>query len=137
MTLGEQTFHQIQSDCTVEKLPDGSTVVFDSGTQTLHSLNAPAAAAFKACGEPKTLPELAQAMAAALSSPVDEELALAAVAELEQAGLVAAEGEAVRSRQASRRHLLKAAGVALPLVLSLTAAQQRAYAYATGSGGPP
>ena len=55
-----------------------------------------------------------------------------AVAELEGAGLVTSSGGTPELRNASRRELLKAAGVALPVVLSLTAAEQRAFAAGRG-----
>jgi hypothetical protein len=129
------SFHRAEShELIIEKMPDGSTAVFDEASQTLHSLNAPTAAAFEACRETKTLPELVSAMADALRTPVSEGLALMAVAELERVGLVTSEGAAPANRLGSRRNLLRAAGIALPAVLSLTAAQQRAFASTTGSG---
>jgi hypothetical protein len=118
----------------VEKLPDGSTAVFDAVSETLHSLNPPAAAAFDACKERTTLPQLVRAMGDVLPAPVTEELALVAIAELQQAGLVTAEDASQYDRLATRRGLLKAAGFVLPAVLSLTAAEQRAYAISAGSG---
>ena len=57
-------------------------------------------------------------------------------AELERAGLVTSSGATQELRNASRRQLLKAAGAALPVVLSLTAAEQRVFAQGAGSGSP-
>ena len=120
----------------IEALADGSTAVFDTVSQTVHSLNASAAAAFEACREEKTAPQLAHAMEATLGQPVTEDLALAAVSELERAGLVACSGSR-RPEGSSRRSALSfvaAAAAALPVVLSLTVAEQKAYAGGAGSG---
>jgi len=126
----------------VEKLPDGSTVVFDSLTKTVHSINQTAAAAFGACGNRQTVAQLATAMQEILELPVTEETALAAVYELEGAGLVACSGSRPpERREASRRSMLRtvgsAAAMAAPLVLSLTSAEQRAYATIAISGPVP
>ena len=123
----------------IEKLPDGSTAVFDTLTKTVHSINKTATAAFEACREKRTVPQLAAAMWETLGSPVTEEMALAAVYELERVGLVACSGSAHEERlQASRRSMLRAVGTAAatvaPLVLSLSSAEQSAYAAAAGSG---
>src|SRR5271170_2750367 len=83
----------------VEKLPDGSTAVFDTLTKTVHSINKTAAAAFEACRDKVTVPQLAAAMQEILGSPVTQEMALAAIYELERAGLVACS----RPVSASRR----------------------------------
>jgi hypothetical protein len=120
-------------------LPDGSTAVFDTLSKTVHSINKTATAAFEACREKRTVPQLATAMRETLESPVTEEMALAAVYELERVGLVACSGPTPEERlQASRRSVLRAVGTAAatvaPLVLSLSSAEQRAYAAAAGSG---
>jgi len=126
----------------VEKLPDGSTVVFDTLTKTVHSINQTAAAAFGACGDRQTVAQLATAMQEILELPVTEETALAAVYQLEGAGLVACSGSRPpERREASRRSMLRAVGsaaaIAAPLVLSLSAAEQRAYAAIAISGPAP
>ncbi|MBP7570889.1 MAG: hypothetical protein KBA95_12590 [Acidobacteria bacterium] len=120
---------------TAEFLPDGSTAVLDTRTGTIHALNAPAAAAFAACRTPQTCPELVRAMQEAMGQEVTADLALAAVAELQAAGLLIASGAPLDERShLTRRALLKAAGVALPTVWALTASQQRAHAQGAGSG---
>jgi hypothetical protein len=117
----------------VEKMPDGSTAVFDTLTKTVHSINTTAAAAFEACREKRTLPQVATAMREVLDCPVTEDMALAAISELERAGLVACSGS-------TRRSILKAVGTAAaaatPVVLSLSSAEQSAYAQGAGSGLP-
>jgi hypothetical protein len=136
MPFSEITVEQINSAALqVENLPDGSTAVFNTATQTIHSLHPIASAAFTACPTKKTLSELVVAMSDLLSRPVTEAEALSAISELEHAGLVAcAEPPQFVEAASSRRSLLKAAGAAVPLVLSLTALEQSAYAEAAGSG---
>ncbi len=118
----------------VEKLPDGSTAVFDTLTKTVHSINEIAAAAFEACRDKRTVTQVAAAMQETLNSPVSEEIALTAIYELERAGLVACS----RPVSASRRSLLKSVGTiaatVAPLVLSLSSAEQSAFAQGAGSG---
>jgi hypothetical protein len=126
----------------VRTLPDGSTAVFDTLTKTVHSINRTAAAAFEACREKRTVPQLAAAMREILKAPVSEDMALAAISQLERAGLVACSGSRPPEREkASRRSVLKAVGsaaaMAAPLVLSLSSAEQRAYAQGATSGPPP
>jgi hypothetical protein len=112
---------------TVEKLPDGSTAVFESDTDTVHALDASAAAAFEACQKPTSVSTLMNAMRQSLGKAITEEAALEAVSQLEGAGLVTVSGGRDELRD-SRRRLLKAAGIAVPVVLSLTALEQRAFA---------
>jgi hypothetical protein len=117
-----------------EKLPDGSWAIFDRATNAVYALNGTAAAAFEFCQKPVTLAVLSDMMRLRLGPAVTVEMALEAVAELERAGLVTSSGATQELRNASRRQLLKVAGVALPVVLSLTAAEQRVFAQSAGSG---
>jgi hypothetical protein len=123
-------------ELVVQTLPDGSTAIFDAATKNVYSLNPSAAAAWEGCGSATTLSELASAMSRRLSAPVTEELAHEAVSELSAAGLVTV-SHAERFGT-SRRDLIKqVAGVAIPVVLVLTGAQQRAHAQTAGSTPPP
>lgn len=124
---------QTESDVRiVERLPDGSTAVFDGNSKTVYSLNVSAAAAWEACRNKATLGQIMQAIETALNAPVTEEAALAAVSQLEEAGLVTASYPGrLSASEASRRSLLKAVGAlgaAAPLVLALKASEQRAFA---------
>jgi hypothetical protein len=121
-------------DVDIENLPDGSTAVFDRITQTIHSLHPLAAAAFQACREQKTIDEVREAMTLTLGADVSEASALGAIAELERAGLVAISELDGASRRSMLTSALKAAGVAAPLVLSLTASEQAVFAQGSGSG---
>jgi hypothetical protein len=133
---------RIQStSLVIEKLPDGSTAVLDTRIGTVHSLNLSAAAAFEACRESCTVAGVARAMSELLNAPVSEDLAFAAVSELLAAGLVVQSSANQPAGQgSSRRSLLQSlaasSAVALPIVLSLSAAEQKAYAAAAGSGTP-
>lgn len=122
------------SDLIVQTLPDGSTAIFEVSTKNVYSLNASAAAAWEACASANTLSQIAATMSRKLDVPVTEDLAHEALSELVAVGLVKLNpGESLGT---SRRDMLrKVAGVALPAVLVLTGAQQRAHAQ--GAGSPP
>lgn len=120
------------SEFIVQTLPDGSTAIFEVATKNVYSLNPSAAAAWEVCASPTTLTRLAARMSERLNAPVTEDLAHEAVSELQAVGLVAVTpGERLGT---SRRAMLRqAAGVAIPVVLVLTGAEQRAHAQGAGS----
>jgi hypothetical protein len=113
----------------IEALPDGSTAIFDQRTNSVHSLDATAASIFRACSEATT------ASGVASRTGLDASLVLNGIAELHRAGLVSC--SETTEGIASRRALLRVAGAAIPIVLSLTASEQKAYAQAAGSGTGP
>ena len=120
------------SEFIVQALPDGSTAIFEVATKNVYSLNPSAAAAWEACASATTLSRLAAAMSRRLNKPVTEDLAHEAVSELVAVGLVSA--TPAEQLGTSRRAMLKqVAGVALPVVLVLTGAEQRAHAQSNGS----
>jgi len=132
-------FRQVQSASRVtEKLPDGSIAFLDSETKRVCFLNASAAAAWEACAEEADVPSIASRMQATLGSPVTSEAALAALAKLEENNLVETTGTIDDALLASRRSLLKTVGALggalAPVVLAMTAAEQKAYAQTMGSG---
>jgi hypothetical protein len=87
MISGELEVWQIRENRLTEKLPDGSTAVFDTQAKTVPSINETAAAAFQGCRDRR------------------------AAAELERAGLVACSGPLPGQKgQTSRRSMLKAVG---------------------------
>jgi hypothetical protein len=119
-------------DVISQKLPDGSMAIFDVARRNVYSLNTSAAAAWEACESAMSLPALAAAMSRRLNAPVTEDVAREAVSELAAAGLVTVPRTDTAGR--SRREMLKqVAGVALPAVLVLTGAEQRAHAQGAGS----
>jgi hypothetical protein len=120
------------SEFIVQPLPDGSTAIFEVATKNVYSLNPSAAAAWEACASATTLSRLATAMSRRLDRPVTEDLAHEAVSELVAVGLVSAT-PAERLGSSRRAMLKQVAGVALPVVLVLTGAEQRAHAQGNGS----
>ena len=120
------------SEFIVQALPDGSTAIFEVATKNVYSLNPSAAAAWEACASATTLSRLAAEMSRRLNKPVTEDLAHEAVSELVAVGLVSAT-PAERLGTSRRAMLKQVAGVALPVVLVLTGAEQRAHAQSSGS----
>jgi PqqD family protein of HPr-rel-A system len=120
----------------IENLPDGSVAVFDAESGAVHALNAQAAAALRACGKGSALPAIALAMSRELQTRTDDAAALEALSQLDASGLVQCVGKEKAAAGPSRRSIFGAAAAALPVVLTLTAAQQKAYARLAGSGVP-
>ncbi len=118
----------------VNKLPDGSTVIVDAKSEMVFALNATAGAAWDACSNPTTLAGVTEAMQRSFDSRMNEELAEEAILQLHDKNLVRTTGT---SSQASRRQFLATLGaVAVPLVVSLSVADQRAYAVVASSIKP-
>jgi hypothetical protein len=140
-----ERFQQVCSDSFVtEQLPDGSIAVFDKQSKGVYFLNASAAAAWEACRGQADAAAVARSMQATLQTAVSVETALAALAELEEKHLVESchvqtsdVGSSDMAALASRRSMLKtigaAAGALAPIVLAMTAAEQKAYAFQGGS----
>lgn len=116
-----------QSDDVIEnQLPDGSRILLDRTNETVFALNATAGAAWDACGDATTVAEVAKKMEHSLEAGVSEELAAAAIAELQEKNLVMASGGPL---DGSRRKFIAQVGMAaVPLVVALTMTEQRAYA---------
>jgi hypothetical protein len=114
----------------VNKLPDGSRVIVDPANETVFALNATAGAAWDACSSPTTLSKITEHMQRSFDPATTTEVAERAILQLEEKKLV-------KTSQTTRRQLLGSlsAAIALPLVVSLTLADQRAYAHSSGSGG--
>jgi len=110
----------------VSQLPDGSRVIVDHANQTVHALNATAGAAWDACSDPTTLAGVTERMQRSFDSGVTSELAEEAILQLQDKKLVNTSGA---TSQATRRRFLATLGAAaVPLVVSLTIADQRAHA---------
>jgi hypothetical protein len=119
---------------SIERLSDGSTAIVDNRVKSVHSLNPSATLVWEACANGATAAQIGKAIEAKSGSPVDAEVVQLALAQLQRANLI--ESEAPISAEAidlGRRSLLKRAGaagaIAIPVVLTLTAAEQRAYAF--------
>lgn len=116
------------SDTFIEnKLPDGSRVLIDPENESVFALNTTAGAAWDACQTPTTLPRVVAEMQHSLSSTVTQEIAEEAIMRLGEQQLLKTTGGP--SSLPSRRHFIAQIGmVALPLVVAMTTAEQRAYA---------
>lgn len=116
----------------VSSLPDGSRVIVDSQNNRVLALNATAGAAWDACSEPTTLSVLTEQMRSSLGTEITEEVAEESILQLQEQNLLNSS-----TSHPSRRRFIAALGtVALPLVISLTAAEQRGYAEFARSGAP-
>ena len=119
----------------VNKLPDGSTVIVDTKNETVFALNATAGAAWDACSDPTTLAKVTEGMQRSFDPAVNEGLAEEAILQLQDKKLVKMWGS---SPQATRREFIGTlSAIALPLVVSLSVADQRAYALKASSGPRP
>jgi hypothetical protein len=108
----------------VNKLPDGSTVIVDAKNETVFALNATAGAAWDACSDPTTLSRVTERMQHSLNPEITEDLAQEAILRLQEQNLVKTSGA-----QPSRRQFIATLGAAaIPLVVSLPIAEQRAHA---------
>jgi hypothetical protein len=120
-------------DLLVDKLPDGSKLIVDPKNETVFALNATAGAAWDACSGPTTLSKVAEDMQRSLDPSVTEELALQSILQLQEKKLVTTSG--VPSGATRRQVFATLSAIALPVVVSLTMAEQRAHAQSAGSGG--
>jgi hypothetical protein len=124
------------NDLLVDKLPDGSKVIVDSKNETVLALNATASAAWDACSAPTTLSKVAEDMQRSFDPRVTEELALEAIQQLQEQKLVTTSGSSSTTTRRAFVAKLSAGAIAVPLVVALTMAQQRAHAQNAGSGFP-
>ena len=124
---------RVNSDAlVVNQLPDGSRVMQDTTTDKLYALNPTAGAAWDACSDPTTLENVAQTMQRSFDPEITEEIAEEAILQLQDHNLVKTfESPSLGSR---RRFLAAMGAAAVPLVVTLTVADQRVYAEKVGSG---
>jgi hypothetical protein len=119
----------------VNKLPDGSQVIIDSENETVLALNATAGAAWDACSVPTTLSGVTESMQRSLGAGITEDLAEHAILQLQAQKLVTTSGAPT---QATRRQFITTLGaIAIPLIVSLPIAEQRAYAEHARSAPSP
>lgn len=115
----------------VNQLPDGSRIIVDSTNEKVFALNATAGAAWDACCDPTTLEDVTESMQRSFNAETTKELAEEAILQLQDKDLVKT---STLSSQGSRRDFIaKLSTVAVPLVVSLTIADQRNYAFASSS----
>jgi hypothetical protein len=116
------------------RLPDGSRVILDSTNGKTFALNVTAGAAWDACTSANTLSEVAEQMKCSIGDQVTVDIAEQAILQLEEQNLVKTSGGFRRTR---RSVLVGLGTVALPVVVGLTLAEQKAYARRAGSFTPP
>lgn len=121
---------QIERNCfnalVESRFPDGSNLIVDAHHEKAYALNATAGAAWDACMHSTTLSRVTEQMRRSVDPAITEDLAEAAILQLEQQNLVATSGASPRT---TRRELLASlAAVAVPLVVSMTLAEQQAHA---------
>jgi hypothetical protein len=123
------------SKLVVNGLPDGSKVIVDPANERIYALNPTAGAAWDACQHETTLAEVVEEMRRSFGPSVTNEVAEQAIARLQEENLVRATG---LLRNASRRQVLAGiAAIALPLVVSMTMTEQKAFAQVANSGQHP
>jgi hypothetical protein len=132
---GQMQVERVNSDgLIVNRLPDGSRIFTDQASETVFALNASAGAAWDACSQPTTLSGVVGEMRRNFDPHVTEELAHEAIAQLSEKRLVAT-SENLPSP--SRRRLIAGlSAAAIPLVVSLTLADQRAHTVLAASTAP-
>ncbi len=138
--MSEIRYRQVVSDqLTVENLPDGSTAILDQRSKNVHSLNSSASVVWNACKEGATLAQVRKALEAKVGAPVDETLAQSAIAQLHGANLIQSDAPVPADLIAAARRntLIRAAMVAVPVVLTLALSQQKAMAFQARSGRVP
>jgi len=141
--VAEHLFRQSGTESlTVEKLSDGSTAIVDKRSKSVHSLNPSATMVWEACVKGATFAEIHAAVEDRTGAPVDADAIRQALAQLRHVNLM--EGPSTlpaESVDLGRRSLLKRASAvgafAIPVVLTLTAAEQKAYAFAAVSRTTP
>jgi hypothetical protein len=118
---------RVNSDAlVVNQLPDGSRVIRDTTTDKLYALDPAAGAAWDACSDPTTLENVTQTMQRSFDPETTDEIAEEAILQLKDHNLVnTSESPSLGSR---RRFLAALGATAVPLVVSLTVKDQRAYA---------
>lgn len=116
------------------RLPDGSRILSDAKNETVFALNAAAGAAWDACGKATTLAGVADEMRRSFDPHVTDELAQEAVAQLREKKLVTTSEDV--SSPTRRRLIAGLSAAAIPLVVSLTLADQRAHSVLASSAKP-
>jgi len=116
----------------VEHLADGSAAVFDTQTESAHSLNAVAVAVWECCETAAQPQEIARLLSAS-GAAVDAATVRQALETLARLGLVE-RTSAVEGVSVARRAALRTLAAGVPVILTLTASAQQAFAQGAGSG---
>ncbi len=131
---------QCTGEClTVERLSDGSMAIVDGRSKSVHSLNPTASLIWDASSQAATIDEIADTIEKNSGQQISSEALQQGLTQLLKANLIEPAGSvAVEEVDLGRRSMLKrataAGAIAIPVVLSLTASEQKAYAYQALSG---
>ena len=138
--MADQVFRQSGTESlTVEKLSDGSTAIVNNRSKSVHSLNPSATLVWEACATETTFSEIHTTVKRQTGTPVDADAIRQALAQLQRVKLIDGPPSLPADNvDLARRSLLKrasaAGAIAIPVVLTLTAAEQKAYAFQSRSG---
>jgi hypothetical protein len=120
----------------IDWLPDGSVAIFDRRSKSVHSLNRSATILWEACASGATMHQLTEALDGRLGVVGVENEIADWIDQMRQLDLIVSQASVpVAGAEPRRRSLLAAIGGVLPVVLTLTAAEQRAYSKHAGSEG--
>jgi hypothetical protein len=97
----------------------GDLIVYDSRNQRAHCLNSIAASVLRYSDGTRTVSEISSQLSCEQGLPENEALVWAALDELAKAGLLTEAVMAPPTLGASRRSLLRAAAITLPLIESI------------------
>lgn len=123
----------------IERLSDGSVAIIDQRSKSVHSVNPTAALAWDACAEGATAEQIRAGLERHAGAPVGIEAAWSAIQHLQRAELVETEASVPgalidQGRRSALKTIGMLGGLVAPVVLTLTASEQRAYAQVVGSG---
>jgi len=141
--MQEKVFRQANGDwIQIEKLPDGSMAILDKRSKNLHSLNPSATALWEACAEGATLARITAAVQETYGAAITPEVIREAVTRLQSAHLIESEvslpledhgvadqGVVDQGRRGALRRVAAAGAIAVPVILTLAASEQRALAF--------
>jgi hypothetical protein len=126
-------WHSDIGSSLIERLPDGSVVICEQRTRNVHSLKPEAAFIWNNCADGATREQLSYSFTRRTSDATPDAFD-EILAQLESAGLIRTETPVHDAPSLERRSMLRKVAVVAPVVLTLTAAEQLAYAKDSKSG---
>jgi hypothetical protein len=131
------------SGLVFERLDDGSSILFDPAGDATHALNPAATRVWEALVAGGDEGRIRGVLASSLGCDIGDAGVYNTLFQFREAGLIRTDEETRLGDHPSRRDTLRrlslgfATAMAFPLIETLTGSQQRAYAQAAGSPGPP
>jgi PqqD family protein of HPr-rel-A system len=127
------------SQLVFERLGDGSSLLFDPTTDSVHALNPTATKVWEVLREGGDEERVRQVLVASLGQDAGELALQNTLGQFRQAGLIRTDADTMLLANASRRETLRrlslgfATAMAFPLIQTLTGSEQRAHAQGSGS----